>query len=288
LILGTYTELPNNSSWRFVDKSQVFSNAQNPFADVIKESLEYANVQSNMMNSDFVGAKIGDVDNTATPNQLVASDDRSAGTLFFEVADRKVAAGEEFTVNFNAAEKNGGYQFTMNLNNLEVVDVVPGANMTAENFAVHANAITTSVDANAGAFAVKFRAVNGGEISKMISLSSRITKAEGYTVEGARQDVAFRFNGQNGVVVGAGFELFQNTPNPVKNATNVSFNLPAAGEATLTITNVEGRIVKVVKGDFAKGLNTVSVNRADLETGVLFYQVQSGDFSAVKKMVVVE
>jgi hypothetical protein len=24
LILGTYTELPNNSSWRFVDKTQVF------------------------------------------------------------------------------------------------------------------------------------------------------------------------------------------------------------------------------------------------------------------------
>ena len=288
LILGTYTQLPSNSSWRFIDKSQVFGNNQNPFADVIKENLQYANVQANMTNSDFVAAKIGDVDNTATPNQLVASDDRSAGTLFFDIADRKVAAGEEFTVNFNAAEKNGGYQFTMNLNNLEVVDVTPGTNMTTDNFAVFANAITTSVDANAGAFSVKFRAVNAGEISQMIGLSSRITKAESYNVDGARQEVAFRFNGQNGTVVGAGFELFQNTPNPVKNATSIAFNLPAAGEATLTITNVEGRVIKMVTGDFAKGLNTVSVNRTDLETGILFYQVKSGNFSAVKKMIVAE
>ena len=288
LILGTYTSLPGNSSWRFVDKSQVFTNELNPFADVIKENVEYANVQNSMMNSDFVATKIGDVDNTATPNQLVASDDRSAGTLFFDIADRKVAAGEEFTVNFNAAEKNGGYQFTMNLNNLEVVDVTPGANMTSDNFAVFANAITTSVDANAGAFSVKFRATNAGEISKMIGVSSRITKAESYTTEGARQDVALRFNGANGTVVGAGFELFQNTPNPVKNATTIAFNMPAAGEATLTITNVEGRVIKMVTGDFAKGLNTVSVNRTDLETGILFYQVKNGEFSAVKKMIVVE
>jgi hypothetical protein len=294
LILGTYTKLPSNSSWRFVDKSQVFTNPANPFADVIKENLSIANIQSNFMNGDFVAAKIADVDGSATPNNLVSSDDRTTGTLFINAADRKVAAGEEVLVTFDAAEKNGGYQFTMNLNGLEVMDIVPGANTTTDNFAVFTSttlgnqSMTTSIDANAGAFSVKFRAAKAGQLSEMLSVSSRITKAVAFSTEGAAQEVAIRFNGTTGTVAAAGFELFQNTPNPVKGATVVSFNLPTAGEATLTITNAEGRIVKSVSGAFAKGLNSVTINRSDLQAGILFYQVNSGEFSAVKKMIVVE
>jgi Secretion system C-terminal sorting domain len=288
LILGTYTAFPNNTSWRFIDKNQTFANPANPFAETIKETLSYSNVQSHMMAADFVGAKVGDVDGSAIANNLMATDERNAGTLFIDAADRKVAAGEEFTVNFNAAEKNGGFQFTMNLKGLEVVDIAAGANTSVDNFAVFADAITTSIDANAGAFAVTFRATEAGQLSQMLSTSSRITKAIAFTTEGARQDVSLRFNGQAGTIAGAGFELFQNTPNPVKNVTNVSFNLPEAAKATVTITNAEGRVVKTVVGNYAKGFNTVTFNRADLQAGVLFYQVTSGEFTAVKKMVVVE
>jgi hypothetical protein len=70
--------------------------------------------------------------------------------------------------------------------------------------------------------------------------------------------------------------------------TNITFNLPAAAEATLTISTVDGRAVKVINGSFAKGINTVTINGSDLATGVLFYQVASGNFTATKKMVVVE
>jgi hypothetical protein len=55
----------------------------------------------------------------------------------FDVQERTVKAGETFTVNFKAAEKVQGYQFTLNYNNLEVMDIVkPGANMKVDNFGV--------------------------------------------------------------------------------------------------------------------------------------------------------
>jgi hypothetical protein len=287
LILGIYTELPNNTSWRFVDKSQAFANPQNPFAETIRESISLQQVFANQFEQDFVGVKVGDINLSAQANNLMAADDRSAGTLMFDVADRKVAAGEEVVVNFKSAEKVAAFQFTMNLNGLEVEQIIPGANMTDENFAVFANAVTTSAE-GAGEFAVKFRASKAGNLSEMISASSRITRAVAYSEAGENLDIAFRFNGQNGVVAGANFELLQNTPNPVKNTTAVAFNLPSAGEATLTVTDAEGRVVKVVTGEFAKGLNTINLNRADLQTGVLFYQLNSADFSATKKMIVVE
>ncbi|MFN7300130.1 MAG: hypothetical protein ACK5U7_01510, partial [Bacteroidota bacterium] len=171
LILGTYTALPNNNSWRFVDASQQFTNNDNPFADVIRENLQIANIQNNILNGDFVGVKVGDVDGTATPNTLTSSDDRTAGTLLFDVADRKVVVGEEFTVHFKAAEQVSAYQFTLNFRNLEVLEVIPGAKQTMENFGIFNNAITTSADATPGEFAVKFRATANGTLSQQLSVS---------------------------------------------------------------------------------------------------------------------
>ena len=291
LILGIYTELPQNESWRFVDAAYMFPNQDNPFAPAFPETKSVANTQFSVVDANFVSMKIGDVNGSAIANALVDADDRSAGTLYFDVADQKVVAGEEVTVNFKAAEKALAYQFTMNLKGLEVAELIALEGVSADNFAVFTkeNALTAAIESGASEFAVKFRATQAGDLSKMISVTGAITAAEAYNQGGDRLEVAFRFNGINGVVVaGAGFELMQNTPNPVKDATIVSFNLPEAGEATLTLTNVEGRVIKVVKGAFAKGLNSVTFNRSDLEAGVLFYQLETAGNSAVKKMIVVE
>lgn len=68
LILGTFTELPNNSSWRFIDATQVFPQANNPFADMLKENRTVLNSEVPAHAVNFIACKIGDVDLTATPN----------------------------------------------------------------------------------------------------------------------------------------------------------------------------------------------------------------------------
>ncbi len=291
LILGIYQELPSNTSWRFVDKSFVFPIPSNPFSTLFPENKSLANVQNNMLAEDFVAIKIGDINNTALPNGLQGADDRTAGTLYFDVDDRQVKAGEEVVVHFKTADKNAGYQFTLDFPALEVQQLLPGANMTEQNFGLFAadHTLTVSAEGDAGEFAVKFRATQSGELSKMLRGSSKITRAEAYTSRGEPMEVAFRFNTPNGSsVFGAEFELMQNRPNPLKDATTIAFNLPEAATATLTISTVEGRVLKVIKGDYAKGLNAVQINRADLQTGVLFYQLDTPTHSASRKMIVVE
>ena len=290
LILGLYTQLPGNSSWRFVDKSYVFPNPSNPFQEVFPETKTVANVQASQFADDFVAVKIGDVNGNAAAN-LTSVDDRSAGTAYFDIADQTVKAGDEVVVHFKAADQLAAYQFTLNLDGLEVLELMPGENMTTDNFAVFAaeKAVTAAVDANAGAFAIRFRATQNGALSRMLGVSSRITKAEAYDNSGEHSEVVLRFNGANGTILaGAGFELLQNTPNPFKHTTDISFNLPEAADATLTITNAEGRTVKVVKGSYGKGMNTVTINRADLPTGILFYQLDTPANSATKKMIVTD
>jgi hypothetical protein len=300
LILGVYSELPNNDSWRFVDKTQVFADPNNPFAETIRESLSIANIQANMMNGDFTGVKIGDVDLNAEPNELVSSDERSVGTMLFDVDDREVKAGEIVEVSFKAAQQVLGYQFTMNLNDLSVLDIVPGAGMSIDNFAVFNDAITTSVNGVEGQFTVKFRAAKAGKLSQMLSVSSRITKAVAYSLSlgegrgeasgegrGEALAVAFRFNnGSTSTIAGVGFELYQNQPNPFMSHTVVGFHLPAATEATLTIFDETGRQLYQTKGQYAKGYNAINLDRQLMpSTGVLYYELKTATDQATKKMI---
>jgi hypothetical protein len=243
-----------------------------------------AQIQASALSDDFIGVKVGDVDQTAVPNSLTGSDERTAGTLLFDVADRKVVAGEEFAVNFKAAEQVSAYQFTLNFRNMEVLEVVPGAKQTLENFGIFTNAITTSADATPGEFAVKFRATANGTLSQLLSVSSQITKAVAFEANN-KLDVAIRFNGANTTISSVGFELYQNTPNPWVNKTQIGFHLPEAGEARLTIYDAMGRILYTAKGQFAKGYNAFVVDRKLVEsTGVLYYSVETDTKRETKQM----
>jgi hypothetical protein len=121
----------------------------------------------------------------------------------------------------------------------------------------------------------------------MMSVSSRITKAEGYSVKNDRLDVALRFGGNT--ISGVGFELYQNQPNPFVNRTVIGFHLPEAATAVLTITDESGRLIYTQKGDYAKGYNAIAVDRALLNTtGILYYTVKAGNDAATLKMIQVD
>ncbi len=292
LVLGIYTALPNNTSWRFVDKSFNFPNAANPWETVFPENKTTVEIQQSQFNDDFVAVKIGDINGSAISSNLMSADDRTAGTLLFDIQDRAVKAGETFEVSFQAAEQVTGYQFTMNHAGLEIVDVVPGANMTLDNFGVLKveNALTTSFDGTSvGAFTVRFRATQAGALSKLLSVSSRITHAESYSVNNDKMEVGFRFSSATGTTLtGVGFELYQNQPNPFVHKTFVGFHLPAAAQATLTVYDETGRMLFTQQGDFAKGYNQIAIDAATIlpqGSGMLYYKVATATDAATRKMI---
>ena len=296
LILGIYDELPNNKSWRFVDKSYVFPNPADPFAGTFPETKTVADVQADQTGEHFVGLKVGDVNGTAVANTLMQVDDRTNGTFLFDLEDRDVAAGETFAVTLKAAEQTAGYQFTLNYPGLEVLDIVPGNRMGLDNFAVFAKdqTLTTSYHGEAkGEFTLRFRAKQTGRLSKMLTVSSRITKAEAYgstTSIGERKTVALRFKATTGTTVtGLGFELYQNQPNPFLNKTVIGFHLPEAATATLTVYDETGKLLHRQQGDFARGYNHFSLERELVPTtGLLYYKVETSTDAATRKMTQVK
>ena len=296
LILGIYEDLPNNTSWRFVDRDYQFDNPANPFQSVFPENKTVSDVQG-LQNNSMVAIKIGDVNNSVIANSLMSSDERSVNTLIFDVDapatqhnDGTVKAGETFDVNFTADQKVQGYQFTMNFTDLELVDLKPGDGMKSDNFAVFAenSALTTSWDGKEeGRFSLRFRAKKAGEISKMLGVSSRITKAEAYNADGEKLDVAFRFQGKDGATVtGVGFELYQNIPNPFINSTFIGFHLPEDTQATLSVYDEAGHLIYIQRGNFPKGYNSFPIERSMVNVnGVLYYTLKTDKDSATRKMI---
>jgi hypothetical protein len=289
LILGIDENFQNNTSWRFVDRTYTFPNPQNPFTQKFPENRTVADIQTDRLNEHFVGLKVGDVNGTAQANNLMSSDDRTTGTLLFDIADRTVTAGEAVEVTFKAANRVAGYQFTLNHAGLEVMEITPGAGMSMEHFAVFAQegVVTTSFNGDvAGEFTIRFRAKQAGTLSQMLGVSSRITKAIAYSSAMENEQVAFRFTkGGVSTIAGVGFELYQNQPNPFVDKTMIGFHLPEAAKATLTVYDESGRVVFTQKSDFAKGYNHFTLERELVPTvGLLYYKVETATDSATKKM----
>src|SRR5690606_28302577 len=132
-----------------------------------------------------------------------------------------------------------------------------------------------------------FKAKATGHLSHFFSVDSKYTVAEAYGKDASLMNVAVKFN--SGVVATSEFGLYQNTPNPFKGATVIGFNLPEASFGTLTISDVSGKVLKVIKGDFNKGYNQVSVNSGEFsQAGVMYYQLETATHTATKKMIIIE
>ena len=67
LILQIEDKFPNNRSWRFIEKDFTFPNPANPFAAPFPEIVNFNNVQADILNTNFVGIKVGDVNISSNP-----------------------------------------------------------------------------------------------------------------------------------------------------------------------------------------------------------------------------
>ncbi|RMD75389.1 MAG: T9SS C-terminal target domain-containing protein, partial [Bacteroidetes bacterium] len=79
LVTGMIPELPGMPAWRFVPQDYVFPDPLNPFAEAFPELIEIPSLSSDWLDANFVAIKVGDVNCSAVPNALVASEDRTFG-----------------------------------------------------------------------------------------------------------------------------------------------------------------------------------------------------------------
>ncbi|MBP6185302.1 MAG: T9SS type A sorting domain-containing protein [Saprospiraceae bacterium] len=301
------TPFTKNDSWRFIESGYVFLNPTNPFAENWPEVIDIKELPETGMTVEFTGIKIGDVSGDALPNTLLGSETRNlAGTLLFETKDMDLEAGTTIAMPVRAIDIRNmeGFQFTMafEANVLQFAGIEAGqlATFGQDNIGTRFadegyltaswNGKTEEVTDETVLFTVLFRVNQAARLSDVVGINSMYLTAEGYDNTDNLYDATLRFTGSNGqTIAGQEFALYQNRPNPFRNETLIGFELPQAGAATLTITDVSGRVLHVVEGDFARGYNEFRIQRSDVHTsGVVYYRLTADGFAATRKMIIID
>ncbi|MEZ4954764.1 MAG: HYR domain-containing protein [Saprospiraceae bacterium] len=302
LILNVIVEFPNNvKSWRFVDANFVFTNPANPFADNFPQTINIPKLTSNMFNQNFVGIKVGDVNDSADPTDFNGggNDDRSFDkTLVFNTEDIELVAGQVIAIPFVAATSQpmAGFQFTLNFdqnilgfqgyetgvlpalkdNNFGTVYAQDG--MLTMNWE---NVVDFETSEGEVLFSLEFLVKNNARLSEVLALNSRLTPAEAYLGRFAEMTdleiagVALSFQQPTKQAL----QLFQNTPNPFFQTTDLHFFLPEATSVSVRIFNMHGKLIKTYTNDFSKGLHrwTLDLGNAGA-TGMLLCELHAEGF----------
>ncbi len=304
LILGIITDLPTNESWRFVNSEQELTMDMD-LADV-DYSQEVENLQTNTMSKDFVAVKIGDVTEDAQANLTgnTSTAVRSNKTLSLNILNQEVEAGQTVSVGFTSEEfaEVFGYQFTMELNGLEFAGIESGVvAMNEGNVGVlSSNVVTMSYNSSTAVsagkdetiFTVKFVAKTSGNLSNMIDITSKVTNSEAYVSTSIGETLEIRnvvIEMRGNVVEVETSELYQNEPNPFKTQTTIGYRLAAEGKVNFTVHDVTGKVLINKSLSGVRGYNEITLKSSDIAmSGVLYYTLESGEFTATKKMIILE
>jgi len=85
------------------------------------------------------------------------------------------------------------------------------------------------------------------------------------------------------------FELIDNYPNPFNSETSIEYHMKNSSRVLLTVYDIHGRLIKkLIDGYQESGKHKIKFNANTLSSGIYFYHIQTQDFQATKKMVLLE
>ncbi len=300
---------PPTPSWQFVDAKQMIANDQNAFVPNFANTITLTNIMSDSIGNDFIAVKTGDLGGLVDADTLLLGgnpDTRTGNTLEFMIEDRALVSGDKITVDLTADnfEQMIAYQWILDFDE-EVLtytgfDNVNLANLGEIGFGeviinegklvlTWYNGTDITKSPEEVLYSLNFEVKkDASHLSDLLSVTSHERMAPvAYNVAETPMDIDLIFTQPE--TKPSTFTLNQNTPNPFKDETAISFMLPEATEATLTIMDVTGRILKKYEGDFAQGYNEISVNRSELpQSGTLIYELKTPDHTASMKMIVID
>ena len=312
LILGDLKRLRQNTSWRFIDRNFEFPDSTNPWLQPFPENREVTMHEEREMVVDFIGIKIGDLNESVVPNRIVPPvEERSnIGTGFFDIVleDRVLEAGQNHRITFSSDQLGQilGCQLTLNFDHpgVEVLGVEYGI-MQEENFGwnwfeegrltiswhevENRKALEPSSASTLTLFELQVKALQNLPVRDLFRLESRYLDPEAYNVRKELLDVRFVYQSRNQVAVTPRkLILYQNKPNPFQGTTIVPFELPEAGQVEFSIYDHTGKRLKSESRSFAAGYQEVTIDCSDLPEGLLYFRLDTGRDSAVRKMSLIK
>ena len=85
------------------------------------------------------------------------------------------------------------------------------------------------------------------------------------------------------------YQMYQNYPNPFNPSTNIKFEIPKSSVTKLIVYDITGKELGLLLNEkLEAGTYEYNWNAAEYSSGVYFYRVESGNFTATKRMLLVK
>lgn len=85
------------------------------------------------------------------------------------------------------------------------------------------------------------------------------------------------------------FNLAQNYPNPFNPTTTITYQIPETGFVTLKIYNPLGEEISVIVNNIqSAGTHVINFDGSGISSGVYIYQLKTGNFSSIRKMILMK
>ena len=295
MILGIYNEFPDNTSWRMVDREFTFWDPENAQEEAFPETYDIDALVSTM-KADFIGVKTGDVNGSVTSdiNDNTNAEVRIDKTWYLQASDKTVKAGEAVSLELVISNDINLQGFQLGLTTEKVSDVSLSSssiNISEDNYTIDREGIINiswntinELQLSKGSSILKLNIVPraNGRLSDMIRLSDKGLASQTYNnndISSNRVEIIWDAPSNE-------FVLYQNTPNPWTQSTDISFMIPVDGNVTINIRSVNGQKVKTFEGFYKSGEHSVKVTNQDLlESGVYYYEMRYENQIVVEKMI---
>ena len=301
LILGIYTELPENTSWRFVDAEYNFPDKSDPWIEEFPEDYSIDNLNQNM-DIDFIGTKIGDVNNDVTAHSLSKEIEiqQRSGSLVFEIEARELMpyTPTSIIVSSRSYTDISGWQGTLEFDPelLEILDFVPlGLDVTAkENINLteqnngwisfsYNSIVEESIDADEELFEIIVKAKKQINTRSVFELSSRVTKLEAYRSYDQVIDISLDYNLKDNSSIVSIY------PNPWVERTEIHFNLHETGRVEFEFYDLNGNLIFTKTEHFEAGKNSTTVERSQfVNAGIVYVKMKTDRNIFEQKMIIID
>ena len=302
LVLRAVDTYPNGYSWKFIEKDFVFTNPSNPWVDNFVAYIRANNLSGNKMDADFIGVKLGDVDNSAEANiNSPRLQERNKNMTELSVVSTSDTHTNEVTYSLYPQEELDiqGLQFELSFDNenfqfLELIsrDLNLSKGNLSTRFIDEGKLLVSwnendfvAADENSALFELKFKKLNTGVIDPSFEFSDNLLQSQIYLDKPSPiYDLGLNMKSYK-----TSFNLVQNSPNPFSQKTTVEFNLDNTETVEINVFDLQGRLVnsQIIKP--VVGKNSLQYEASDFNgEGVYYLRLISGDNHSVLKMILVK
>lgn len=295
LVLQISDNFPNNTSWRFIPADYTFPETDNPWAEFFPEVTNHNNILEEVQ-ANFVGVKIGDVNDSALANATAQEERSMQGRFDFELKNQLLLAGEEYAIVFQntTSASLDGWQMALAFEGVKL-EAIEYDLAKEENFnqpSTAANVLLVSWheagtalalnDQRQHFFTLRLRAEEDILLSDALMVKERHLLSEAYQ-GGELLQLGMKFSSDKA----PSFSLEQNTPNPFEESTQIRFTLEQEEDLTFRVQNIQGQVVYQMSGTYTAGAHFIELTPQQLgqAQGVLSYTLTTSDAALTRKMV---